>query len=515
MVAAIADFYAGCSIFVIGFTGFMGRVLVEKLLRSCSDIKAIYVLIRPKNNQDVRQRLEDVFSSKLFDKLRKERPEFRTKVIPVNGNMLEPHLGMSQSDMTRLVTDVSVVFHAAATANFEEHLKSGVLMNLHGVKKLAELCKQMSKLEALVYVSTVFANCDRSQVQEAIYPPALQPQKLMEAAEWMDAEMMEILAPHLIGKRPNTYTYIKAMVEYLLVEEYASLPIAIIRPSIVGASLREPFPGWLDNFDGPTNLLTKVGKGILRSMMGNVNGKADVVPIDLVINLMIASAWYTSVHRPSNTMVYNLTTGNLNKATWGHWERYVRDYFLKNPLDHPLRVPRLRFTTSSVWFRLNHWIDHDLRAYVLDFFRLLMGRQPCSVQYNESQKKTLKSLDYFTLNQWEFSNDNLVMLWNKVNKEDQSVFNFNVKSINWPSYVENYCLGVKRYFLKEELSGLPGARRAMKRLQYSWFLIKITTFIILWCLLAKRVAVARALWQKVIFLALFIYQKLPSFAKSH
>lgn len=44
------SFYAGKSVLVTGATGFVGKVLVAKLLKSCASIKAIYVLIRTKKN---------------------------------------------------------------------------------------------------------------------------------------------------------------------------------------------------------------------------------------------------------------------------------------------------------------------------------------------------------------------------------------------------------------------------------------------------------------------------------
>ena len=55
----IVEFYRGRSVFITGATGFLGKVLVEKLLRSCPDIKAVYLLIRPKKGQDVGTRLQD------------------------------------------------------------------------------------------------------------------------------------------------------------------------------------------------------------------------------------------------------------------------------------------------------------------------------------------------------------------------------------------------------------------------------------------------------------------------
>lgn len=59
---SVKDFYRDRSIFITGGTGFMGKVLVEKLLRSCPGIKNIYLLIRPKKGQDVQQRLEELLN---------------------------------------------------------------------------------------------------------------------------------------------------------------------------------------------------------------------------------------------------------------------------------------------------------------------------------------------------------------------------------------------------------------------------------------------------------------------
>lgn len=60
---SVKDFYRGRSIFITGSTGFMGKVLVEKLLRSCPGIKNIYLLIRPKKGQSVQQRLDDLLKA--------------------------------------------------------------------------------------------------------------------------------------------------------------------------------------------------------------------------------------------------------------------------------------------------------------------------------------------------------------------------------------------------------------------------------------------------------------------
>lgn len=59
---------------------------------------------------------------------------------------------------------------------------------------------------------------------------------------WLDDAIIDEITPKLIGDRPNTYTYTKALGEMVVQQESGNLNIAIIRPSIVGATWQEPFP---------------------------------------------------------------------------------------------------------------------------------------------------------------------------------------------------------------------------------------------------------------------------------
>lgn len=53
----IPDFYRGRSVLVTGATGFIGKALVEKLLRCCPDIECVFVLVRAKRGASPQQRL--------------------------------------------------------------------------------------------------------------------------------------------------------------------------------------------------------------------------------------------------------------------------------------------------------------------------------------------------------------------------------------------------------------------------------------------------------------------------
>lgn len=57
---SIGEYYAGKNIFLTGASGFIGKVLIEKLLRSCPNVNKIFMLMRPKKSQDIDQRVEEI-----------------------------------------------------------------------------------------------------------------------------------------------------------------------------------------------------------------------------------------------------------------------------------------------------------------------------------------------------------------------------------------------------------------------------------------------------------------------
>jgi len=56
----------------------------------------------------------------------------------------------------------------------------------------------------------------------------------------MTDEQLELLSPTLVKDLPNTYTLTKKLAEEYLRKEAGDLPVAICRPSIVGAAYKEP-----------------------------------------------------------------------------------------------------------------------------------------------------------------------------------------------------------------------------------------------------------------------------------
>lgn len=127
-------------------SGFMGKMLIEKLLRSCTEIDTIYLLIRPKKGKDVHSRLEEAFDDPVFNRLRTEVPKFRHKIVAIPGDCSIAGLGIKLSDRQTLIENVNIVFHAAATVRFDEKIRLAVSINVHGTRDLLDLCMHLEKL---------------------------------------------------------------------------------------------------------------------------------------------------------------------------------------------------------------------------------------------------------------------------------------------------------------------------------------------------------------------------------
>jgi fatty acyl-CoA reductase len=85
--------------------------------------------------------------------------------------------------------------------------------------------------------------------------------------------------------------------ELFICINFISFFIILFLICLVISSVGEPMAGWVDNWNGPTGIIAAAGKGFFRSMLCHENKVADLVPVDIVINLMICAAWRTATAR--------------------------------------------------------------------------------------------------------------------------------------------------------------------------------------------------------------------------
>ncbi|RCN30565.1 male sterility protein [Ancylostoma caninum] len=77
----------------------------------------------------------------------------------------------------------------------------------------------------------------------------------------------------------------------------------------------------------------------------------------------------------------------------------------------------------------------------------------------------VETLHYFTTHGWTFQTKSLPKLWESLHLEDQQQFNFDIRQLDWDSYLFDYVMGIKRYILKDDLDKLQVARANLARMR--------------------------------------------------
>ncbi|XP_025265588.1 putative fatty acyl-CoA reductase CG5065 isoform X3 [Camponotus floridanus] len=458
----IQSFYKDKIIFITGASGFMGKVLIEKLLYSCSDLNKIYILIRTKKSRSYDNRLEDIFKLPLFQRIRTEKPQVLKKVIPFNGDICSNNLGLTDKEREQLINEVNIIFHCAACLQMNAKLKDAVEMNMRGTKRVLNLGKEMKHLQAFIHLSTTFCHVDQKEVGERIYDTSNDPEDIMRLVQCLDEDTIDLITPKLIHPHPNTYTYSKHLAEKLVANEFPDILCCIARPSIVFPSYKEPLPGWVDNFNGPVGILVGGGKGIIRSMHCNSNFNVEIIPVDLAINDLIIIAYKiaTSLKNSESILVVNMTSQiNTLRITWREVLKKYKQFIYEYPFEGQIWYPAGDVHSNKILHNIIVLLFQIIPAYLIDFLMLIFRQKRFMVRIQKRILDGFEVLQYFITRQWIFYNKNIITLCKDITPLDQKIFPTMVYNVDEMEYFKHLVLGMRQYCMKEDLSTLPKARR--------------------------------------------------------
>ncbi|XP_026683329.1 fatty acyl-CoA reductase wat-like isoform X2 [Diaphorina citri] len=438
--------------------------------------------------------------------MRKRCPHYLSKMVAVTGDCLKPGVGINSEDRQTLVDNIHVVFHCAATVRFDAHLKVAVSINLRATKALLEMAKEMKQLKSFVHVSTAYSNCRQPIIEERFYEPPVNPNHLIQITELLNDDMIDKITPGIVDYWPNTYALTKQVAEDMVRRGGAGMPVAMVRPSIVIATNKEPIPGWINNHYGPTGIVAGAGLGLLRSMHADPELVADMVPADNVINCIISAAW--NVHQTWNEKkaAGKLVADSLDKNYPDDTDIEIYNYV--SSTQKPIKwkefmalnekaVPEIP-STFAIWaycFTLNKYKSihklyilflHLLPALIVDTAAKLMGRQPKLLDAYQKIHKFSEVISFFSTQQFTFTNFNTQRLYTKMTEEDRALFNFDMSQLDWEKYMFWHIRGIRAYLVKDPLSTVPDGIRLRRRLLIAHYLL-IAALSVLFFFLSVRI----------------------------
>jgi len=483
---SIPEYYEGRSIFVTGGTGFMGKILLEKLLRSCPGISQIYVLTRSKRGESPQCRIKQMLEGPLYRKLLASSPDSLKKVIAIRGDVTEANLGMSSSDEKLIEDTVSVIFHVAATVKFDDELPNAIRMNVKGTQSIIELARKVNNLSSLIHVSTAYSHCYTSWNREAKMGERFYPMPRSKYNTYSPDELIAIFedaksdgrdkTKDILGVFPNTYIFTKAWAENIIEQNGNDLPMAVMRPSIVSSAWKEPVPGWVDNLNGPTGMLAAGGAGLMQTIYAKRDKRADLIPVDIACNMLLVLAWKVgtpnSNQRTTKTIdIYNCTSGEAVPVTWGEVEKAL-SYFMKYPLENMVWYPYACsngimhcMKNSKFEDRVCRILFHWIPAYVIDFFSFITRVKTVSrLKLTGRMTKAMKVLEYFSTQEWYWDTKNVGLLYDSVSETDRKIYNFTFRGFEgWDRYLEDTMKGTREFAMKSDPTTIDDCKLKLKK----------------------------------------------------
>ncbi|HEX5875635.1 MAG TPA: AMP-binding protein [Pyrinomonadaceae bacterium] len=154
-------------IFLIGSTGFLGKVTLSMLLHRFPNVGKVYLTVRARSQEESENRFwNNIITAPPFDPLRELYGSalegfVNDKVVVRGGDIGETNFGYTEEEAQAIADDIDVVINSAGNVTFNPTLESGLRTNVVGTQNVIAFARRM-KRPALVHVSTCFVAGNRS-----------------------------------------------------------------------------------------------------------------------------------------------------------------------------------------------------------------------------------------------------------------------------------------------------------------------------------------------------------------
>jgi len=418
----------------------------------------------------------------------------------LEGDVAEPGLGLDVPTSARLFANLDLVVNSAGLTDFNPDLRLALSTNADSTLHLAAFVRQCRRA-GLIHVSTCFVSgkidgrvpeelrvnytpkeqtafdaqtewrylhdavnritqeAESPQLTEQFQSEALARPSLEQGltpfearsvhkqvrrirTRWIRERLIEfgVERAHHWGW-PNIYTYTKSLGESLLSIKAGTLPVAIVRPSIVESSLSQPFRGWNEGVNTTAPLSYLLGT-YFRQLPSNKRKRLDVIPVDLVCRgLTLISA---AVVLRRHEAVYQLATSATNPSDMRRAIELTclahrKHYRSLEGLEHWLRarfdtiaVSKTRYRNVSLprFKKVLDWLQQVLSGFAFKGEALVRKQRAL-----DKVQKVIELYEPFILdNQYFFAADHIKILSQALPQDEVTDFGYDSESIDWYDY---------------------------------------------------------------------------------
>ncbi|XP_024869946.1 fatty acyl-CoA reductase wat-like [Temnothorax curvispinosus] len=257
---------------------------------------------------------------------------------------------------------------------------------------------------------------------------------MIDVAESLDEHTLNIFTAKCLDYVPNTYTFSKNLAESVIQEYSSSLPCAIVRPSMVYPSLKEPMPGWIDNVYGPIGLAIGGGKGIIRIGYCNKYTVEDTVPVDIVTKAILVVSWKLGLTNFTAGFTFVLNCTSQTPMTHQNVIKLCRPILTEVPVEGMVWTTSQTITDNFTLYYILTILLHILPAMLIDMILKFSGRRPILVRLQRKLYVVNRALGYYGCNEWKFSNVNSLTLMSSISPDDWNMFSFDYSNFNSKEY---------------------------------------------------------------------------------
>lgn len=392
----------GRRILLTGVTGFLGQAVLRSLLETTEDVH-VTAVVRPKGSVTGRRRLEQLLRKPVFASWGEQLEKDGALGGAADGKarlkeIFDARVGVLEGDLTDMpaITDpVDTVIHSASSVSFDPPIDDAFRTNVGGARNLYEALLASGQDPHVIHVSTAYvggiskglrqegslrsdvdwrAEFDaalaarerveaesrkpetlRSQIRTAkLQVGRMGPKSVANVSEearrdWVQQRLVDFgrTRAQSVGWT-DIYTFTKAMAEQVAEELWAGSGhrVSFVRPSIIESAMKKPYPGWIDGYKVADPLIMAYGRGMLPEFPGLADSILDVIPVDHVVNVIVALATQ-DVSRRGDDAYYQVVSGASNPLPFHEMVTAVREYFTKHPLEdekgRPIEVPEWSF----------------------------------------------------------------------------------------------------------------------------------------------------------------------------